>query len=123
MTGYLVPDDHMGSIDGYMSDEEMDEQLQDEEEETPPKLVKKRKLQNGDTAKADKIPLDTLLADTKKAKKDTNNLPKLLAGENKQADVMKKILEKKEVSKEESEDDSSEDDSDDEMDDSEVIIT
>ena len=108
MTGYLVPEDDFSPMDGYMSDEDLDEDLQ-EEEETPPKLVKKRKLENGDSPKADKKPLGKLLADTKK-----------VTAKVKQADAMKKILE----NKEESEGDSSDDDSDDDdMDDSEVIFS
>lgn len=125
MTGYLVPEDQMGSIDGYMSDEEMDEDLQDEEEEeVAPKLVKKRKLQNGDSPKMDKKPLDILLTETKKVKKDdTNKTPERLADEIKQAEAMKKILEKKKGTQEESEEDASDDDSDDDdIDDSEVIF-
>ena len=132
MTGYLCPDESpLGSVDGYESDEEMEEGVTDEEadDDEPPKLVKKRKLENTETPqiKNGKLTeLDKLLIESKKkATKDKGEKAAPgLTNEIKQAEAMKKILEQKKEGKMESGDDSSEDDSDDEdFDDSEVIFT
>jgi len=96
LTGYLVPeeDEQMYPMED-MSDEE-----EEDDEEVPPMLVKKRKLENGASPKGEK----------KTRKED----------EIKQAQALKKILEKKGAKESEDEDSSDDDSDDDDMDESEV---
>ena len=96
-------DDFMQPMDD-MSDEEMSE-----DEEVAPKLVKKRKLENGT------ISQEKPLEEIKKLKKEK---------EVKQPEAVKKVLDEKSTkAKEESDEESSEQDSsDDEADDSKVSL-
>ena len=97
-------DDFMQPMVDDMSDEDMSE-----DEEVPPKLVKKRKLENGT------ISQEKPLEEIKKLKKEK---------EVKQPEAVKKVLDEKSTkAKEESDEESSEEDSsDDDADDSKVSL-
>ena len=74
LTGYLVPDEEGPMFPMEDMTDEEDEEI--EEEETPPQLIKKRKLENGD-------------------KKQLENKKPRKEDEIKQAEAMKNILGKK----------------------------